>query len=291
MAASEEDTKTFAPSNKTVLQRLNISENSRRSLDIRMSLIGKATENCQCKTVHQWLRDNSQSDSFSRLVDMVDFLQKHIHEAERKSHGACVDITFWAHGSIGLPLIPASCLMPLPTVRDVVLYAPWNCITITDVTYGVATGRIQPQRRVFYCRDHDKCPVPDGKHRPTNLPDRWNSLKEADGWKIPTIVVSPLEHEDGAWNRLKHLIKQHGSVGRNRILIPFILPGQSGVTVPFPVVTLALSLVLLSSRFKATIHLAACLRDPTGELTGYQEYLKRQYAYATDNTGMEVVFS
>ncbi|XP_042249641.1 uncharacterized protein LOC121884734 [Thunnus maccoyii] len=255
----------------------------------RKTLIEFAIENCEDEAVRRWLRVNSESDAFSQLVDMFHFLKKHIDEEEKKDHSNNVHITFDAHGCIGDSMIPASRLLPLPSITDVILYSPWNCSITADVAYGVATGRMKLQHRVFYCRKKDGCQIPDEKHRPSKLPDHWNSMKKAGDQKIPNITVSPMKPpEDGTWKKFESLKKKYGPPGRNHIVIPFILPAESSSLerVPFFIVTLALSLVLLSSRFKATVHLTACLSDRSAERKFDQEYLKQQYACTINNTLM-----
>ncbi|XP_028268161.1 uncharacterized protein LOC114440086 [Parambassis ranga] len=261
-------------------------EKINRSSDERRRLIKLAEENCRNHTVLQWLRENSESDTFIKLVEVFNFLKKHIDEEEKKNHGDHVDITFVAHGAIRDFMIPASCLLPLPTITDVVLYAPWNCVTTSTVTYAIATGKIRPEHRVFYCDKRDDCKTPDEKHRPINLPNHWNSMKMAGDQMIPNIIVSPLQADDGVWKHFKYLTEKHGELGRNKIIIPFILPDEESDSVPFSVVTLALSLVLLTSRFTATVHFDACLGDRSAGQRFDKDYLQRQYACAIDNTGM-----
>ncbi|XP_032443888.1 uncharacterized protein LOC116735857 [Xiphophorus hellerii] len=256
-------------------QRTRISEEKNRLMKL-------AERNCSNPVVLKWLRENS----FTKLVEMFNFFKKHIDEEEKKNHSDTVDITFVAHGAIRDFMIPASCLLPLASIRDVVLYAPWNCIT-SGLAYAIATGRLKPQHRVFCSYKKGVCSVPDEKHRPVKLPDRWNSMRQAGDQMIPNITVSPLSPDDGVWKNFESLTKQHGPVGRNRIVIPFILPGKESDSVPFSVVTLALSLVLLQSRFKATVHLNACLRDHSIGQKFDRKYLERQYACAPDDTLME----
>ncbi|XP_041953599.1 uncharacterized protein LOC121713201 [Alosa sapidissima] len=260
-------------------------EKYKRQSDERKRLLKVVIENCKNETVMQWLRENEESVTFSKLVDMFHFWKKHIDEEEKKNHGDNVDITFVAHGAIKDFMIPASCLLPLPTITDVVLYAPWNCVTAGD-EYGIATGRIQPRHRVFYCVKGKGCTIPDEMHRPVELPDHWNSMKKAGGCKIPNITVSPLQPEEGVLEYYELCKKTYGPPGRNRIFIPFILPEKESVQ--FSVVMLALSLVLLSSRFKATVHLSACLGDQSTGQKFDKEQLKKQYAYTIDNTSMKV---
>ncbi|XP_067333161.1 uncharacterized protein [Channa argus] len=266
-----------------------LMEHTEKRLMMALSqpLLEAAVTKCPDQTTRQWLRENSES--FFQLVNMFTFLKKHIDEEEKKNHSDDVDIIFVAHGSIRLPMIPANCLMPLSNIRDVVLYSPWNCVTDAIVTYGVATGKIKPEHRIFYLSKNNS-KIPDEKRRPANLPNQWNSLKKAGGQKIPTLTVSPLHPEVAVWERYESLTKKHGPPGRNRIVIPFFLPGQgifsSSETVPVYVVTLALSLVLLSSRFKATVHLDTCLSKMSGEMNLDENHLKQQYSCAADDTGM-----
>lgn len=252
----------------------------------KKTMVEFAIVNCENEEVKQWLRENS--DDFFQLVDMFHFLKKHIDEEEKKDHSNNIDITFLAHGSIRDSMISASCLLPLSSITDVILYSPWNCVSTADVVYGVATGRIKPQHRRFYCKTKHVCQIPDEKHRPTNLPDCWNSMKKAGDKMIPNITLSPLKPKDNVWEKFESLSKQYGQPGRNRIIIPFILPAESDSleSVPFFVVTLALSLVLLSSRFKASVHLTACLGKISARSKLDEEYLPQQYCCTIDDTVM-----
>ena len=113
-------------------------------------------------------------------------------------------------------------------------------------------------------------------------------MKKAGYQKVPNIFLSPLKvPEDGAWNRFEVLKDEHGKPGRNRIVIPFILPeGSNREPVPLSMVTLALSLALRSSRFQVTLHLTACLGKRSKRMKPDEDALKRQYAYTIDSTGM-----
>ncbi|XP_033501105.1 uncharacterized protein LOC117268614 [Epinephelus lanceolatus] len=260
----------------------------RRSVEIMektlsTGLIQTAIENCENETVVQWLRANSDSEAFSKLLDLFYFLKRHIDEEEKKNHSNSVDITFVAHGAIRDSMIPASCHLPLSSVTDVVLYSPWNCTMDANVAYSVATGRIKPQHRVFTCNTKDGCQIPKEKHQPMNLPDHWNSLKKAGDQMIPNITLSPLTPQDGFWEGFQSLSKKYGEPERNRIVIPYVLPAGS---VSFSVVTLALSLVLFFSRFQATVHLIACLGDQSAGRKFDRDYLRTQYACTVDNTIM-----
>lgn len=201
---------------------------------------------------------------------------------EKKDHDTCVDIVLLAHGAIKDFLLPASRLLPLPSVNDVVLYSPWNCITRIEVVYGIAMGLIRPQHRVFTTREGAR--VLDGQ---VKVPNRWNSMKAAGDQLIPNVVLSS-HRMDGLWSSFEILAHKYGRPPRNRIIIPFTPPPGSGSwsDIPLYVVTLALALVLLSSRFHATIHLATCLGDQSTERPFDKGYLTNQYACTEDNIVM-----
>lgn len=261
-------------------------ENTERSSDERETLITFLIEHCKHKVVQDWLRANSKSRDFSKLVNMFHFLKQKLDEGKKKLHSNTVDITFVAHGGITDSMIPASCLLPLPTITDVILYSPWNCVITAAAAYGVATGLMEPQHRVFFCKNQEECKIPDQKHQPTKLPSEWNSIKKAGDRKIPKIMLSPLElPEDGFWEAFEILENKHGKPGRNHIVIPFILPGKSEGSVPFFVVSLALSVVLFFSRFQATLHLTACL-GKYRNIKLDEDALKEQYCCTIDNTAM-----
>ncbi|CAK6980500.1 PREDICTED: uncharacterized protein LOC106910865 isoform X2 [Scomber scombrus] len=259
-------------------------ENTNRSSYDKKTLIDFVIANCEDDNARQWLRQYL-SDAFFHLVDMfLDLIQR---VEEENSDSESIDIIFVAHGCISDSMIPARWLLPWSSINDVILYSPWNCAINADVAYGVATGRIKPQHRVFYCRPNQGCGVPDENHWPTHLPNCWNSMRRTGDLNIPNITLSPLEQGDFlGWNSYLILEQQHGQPGRNRVVRPFNLPaGSPSVRVPFFIVTLALSLVLLSSRFKVTVHLTACLSDHSA-VNFNQEYLRQQYACCIDNTAM-----
>lgn len=262
-------------------------ENTERSSDERETLITFLIEHCKDKYVQKWLKENSKSRDFFELINMFHFLKQKLDEEEKKLHSNTVDITFVAHGEITNHMIRASCLLPLPTITDIILYSPWNCVITAATAYGVATGLIEPQHRVFFCKNQEECKIPDQKHQPTKLPSEWNSLKKAGDRKIPKIMLSPLGlPEDDAWRAFEILENNYGKPGRNYIVVPFILPGKSEGKVPFFVVSLALSVVLFFSRFQATLHLTACLGKSEEEVKFDEDALKEQYCCTIDNTAM-----
>ncbi|XP_035006949.1 uncharacterized protein LOC118104010 [Hippoglossus stenolepis] len=267
-----------------------IIENPERSYEDERVLIRYAMKTCQNEEVRRWLRENS--GCFLKLVALFQLMKNEIikksnedeSDDEDEDEDSEVDIIFVAHGSITDSMIPASCLMPLSNIKDVLLYSPWNCLLAADAAYGIATGLIQPRHRQFICVPESGCKIPDKGHRPRKLPAGWNSMKEAG--LIPNIMVSTLNvPDDGAWTCLVDLTETYGRPGRGRIVIPFILGGLEA-TIPFYIVTWVMSLVLSFFRIEATVHLAACLGDESTRQKFPREFLECQYSYTIDDTGM-----
>ncbi|CAB1452280.1 unnamed protein product [Pleuronectes platessa] len=240
----------------------NIIENPNRSSADEEELIRYAMKTCNIEEVRRWLGENSGSQTFLRLVELFRLMKNKITKSqEEKSNDEDieVDIIFVAHGSIRDSMIPASCLLPTSNIQDVLLYSPWNCVINARAAYGISTGLMQPDDKGFYCRPKSGCEIPDEKHKPSKLPDVWNSMKGAG--QIPNIMVSTLKHpEDKAWNGFVYLTGKYGEPRRGRIVVPFDLGGLK-VSIPFYIVTWVMSLVLSFFRIEATVHLAACLGD------------------------------
>lgn len=122
--------------------------------------------------------------------------------------------------------------------------------------------------------------LPDANHQSVNLPNHWNSLKRAGDQMIPNIMLSPLRPPEDC-QRFESLAKNHGGPGRNRLIIHYMRPGcwryGFSESVPFFIITLALSLVLSTSRLKATGHLTACLTDRSADQECDEDYLEQQY--------------
>lgn len=174
-------------------------------------LIGSASDKCHNQDVKQWLRENSESEDFCQLPGIFHYLQGRIAAEEKKDHDACVDIVLLAHGAIKDFLLPASRLLPLSSVSDVVLYSPWNCRTRIETVYGVATGLIRPQHRIFTTTEGAR--VGDGQ---VKVPNHWNSMKAAGDQLIPNVVLS--SHQvDGLWSSFENLAHMYGRPHRNRI--------------------------------------------------------------------------
>ena len=264
-----------------------IIENPERSHQDERELMKYAIKGCQISEVRPWLDKNQLC--FIKLVNLFQLMKEKIKEKSKedkeKYKDIEVDIIFVAHGSIRDSQIPASCLLPGSNILDVLLYSPWNCLLSAPAAYGIATGRIQPEHRVFTCYPKNGCVIPNAGHQPTVLPPGWNSMKEEAGM-IPNIMVSTLKKpEDGAWNGVQYLMRTSGKPRKYRIVIPFILPGETVVRIPFFIVTWVMSLVLSFFPIKATVHLAACLGDKSTEKFS-RRFLECQYSYTIADTGM-----
>ncbi|XP_029983476.1 uncharacterized protein LOC115414315 [Sphaeramia orbicularis] len=267
-------------------------ENPQRDSTKKMMLIDFAINRCYDEEVKQWLRENCKSETFFIFVDIFNLVEKEMkkydeeEKKKKKTPEGEIDIVFVAHGSITEALIPSRCLLPSHSIKDVLLYSPWNCAIDSDAAYGIASGRILPQHREFYHR-HETRSIPDSCLQPTRLSNDWNRMANARGGLIPNIMVSPVgKPPDGAWEHFMQLRGEYGIPNRRRVVIPFMLPGNVHVRVPFFVFTLALSLVLFFTKLKATVHLSACLSKRSQDTELDVNSLINQYSYTTDKTFM-----
>ncbi|XP_008414794.1 uncharacterized protein LOC103469081 [Poecilia reticulata] len=273
-----------------------VIEKKNRNQYEKKELIDYAINNTPYPEVKQWLRDNAETDVFFHLVNLGNFInQKLKEEAEKKKEEDWkwrkIELVFLAHGSIVDSMIPARCLLPLPSITDVLLYSPWNCLLYPEAAYSIATGSIQPHHRRFGCTNPDLCycspETSHDVHEPLHLPSSWNSMKDAGCQQVPNIMVSPVAKEgDPAFADFIALQDYYGASTANRYLIPYLAPWIGKV--PFSVVMLAMSLVLLLTNHEATVHLAACLGKSPRNAVMQEEYLRWQYSYTVGNTGMTV---
>nr|XP_014353453.1 PREDICTED: uncharacterized protein LOC106706685 [Latimeria chalumnae] len=164
-----------------------------------------------------------------------------------------VRIIFIAHGDIcGLPMIPGSSLMNSSTIRDVVLYPPWNCAIDSIVVLGIATGCIIPHHREFENCNH-----------PANLPNDWNRASNALLQLMPQIIVTPVMQNEQILMTLNGFAAYFNvTLPPRTIIIPYTVPAgnmQFFQQIPFQVLTAVIGLVGLVLGHETVIHLAACL--------------------------------
>ncbi|XP_029983477.1 uncharacterized protein LOC115414317 [Sphaeramia orbicularis] len=275
------------------LRKVNLCiENPQRTSTKKKLLIDFAINSCYDEEVKQWLRENRKSEAFFIFVDIFNLVEKEMkkydeeEKKKKKTPEGEIDIVFVAHGSITEALIPSRCLLPSHSIKDVLLYSPWNCAIDSDAAYGIASGRILPKHREFYCQ-RKTCSIPDSGHQPTRLPKDWNRMANTRGGLIPKIMVSPVgKPSDGAWERFMVLRDAFSISDRRRVVIPFMLPGNVDADVPFFVFTLALSAVLSLTNLKATVHLSACLSKISEDTELDVNSLSNQYSYTIDKTFM-----
>ncbi|XP_035981822.1 uncharacterized protein LOC105922593 [Fundulus heteroclitus] len=289
-----EEFNTIEESLKKLSRIKSIIEKKNRTRDEKDELIDHAIKNTQDPVVQQWLRENAESEVFFQLVNLACFIQDKLNEEANKEEEEeedrkrkKIELVFLAHGEIGNLMIPARCLLPLTSITDVLLYSPWNCLLSTEAAYSIAAGSIEPHHRRFGCTSQTQCPFPPKAHTTLSLPCNWNSMKSTGSHLVPNIMVSPVgEKGDKAFAEFTDLAAHFGAPADNRYLIPYLARNISKV--PFFAVMLAISLVLFFSGYKATVHLVACLGRSPKYAIMQEEYLKQQYAYTVDNTGMTV---
>lgn len=269
-----------------------IIEKETRSSDEKRELIEYVIKITSDEAVREWLREHQESEHFFKLLDLYKFIRKKVDEEEekkkkRREQRKKIDLIFVAHGEINNFVIPARFLLPLPSIADVILYSPWNCLLAANAAYGIATGLIKPRHRMFICANPEYCPCNNFHPAPFPLPDHWNSMRVSGSQNVPVIMVSPVgKTGDPAFTAFMALETMFGQPGADRYVIPYLAPWIGAV--PFFVVTLALSLVLLFSNYEATVHLAACLGKSSARTSLDVGYLMQQYCYTVDHTTMAV---
>ena len=226
----------------------------------------------------QWIESMASIALFLNLVLYLNMLLQENKKKKKKKQTDEVDIIIVAHGEITKHLLPACLLVPSPAIKDTILYSPWNCAIDSKVAYGIAKGCIEPNHRDFFC---SWCKAPESDHKPSDLPGRWNHMKDAS--LIPEIILRPVKPDEDAWERLGSLDTE---LSESRFLFPYLLP--KGVNpelfpgVSFHVFISALNLVLTLCGVKATVHLAAFLC----QYSRRDESVFLEYSYADDYTIM-----
>ncbi|KAJ0070622.1 hypothetical protein NL108_016895 [Boleophthalmus pectinirostris] len=256
----------------------------------RTKLLNYAQRHCRDPDVKEWLQEGAQSEHFLHLIDVFyhlkSALQREKKKRRRKDPRRLIDVVFVAHGWISDSLMFSNLLLPLPSLQEVVLYEPWNCVIDATAAYGIATGYIEPKHRSFVCWGGCQYRGFVHEHYPDGLPADWNHLRASRGEPIPEIWVETLRRPvDPAWGCFK-ILRSHCKIRHERVVVPFILPGHKELKMPFTVVTLALSLALLFTRLKARLHLAACLGRDKPLLELDRLLLQAQYCYTLDHTMM-----
>ncbi|KAL1268588.1 hypothetical protein QQF64_033951 [Cirrhinus molitorella] len=238
-------------------------------------IIGTCTDN----SVVSWLQTFTCQIAFLNLLRFYLERLRYVLEDLREHHGTHIDIVFVAHGRIVADFMPAGGLAPVPTIRDTILYSPWNCKIDGSAAYSIAQGSINMMNRKFGSSD---------RFEPNSLPRHWNSMRQSRH-NIPGILLSPLFPEEQAWAYFQELWRQRTMEIDSRVIIPYVVP-QRQVDIfgeiPFYVFIFAASFILMLNGATATVHLAACL-DRAGSAERPVEW-RTQYAYTNDGAVMSV---
>ncbi|XP_051717011.1 uncharacterized protein LOC127494867 [Ctenopharyngodon idella] len=251
---------------------LSMNENGQNIMDY---IMGTCTDN----TVISWLQGITHQIEFVNLLRF--FLENlaPILEDLTRPDGGHIDIVFVAHGTIVDQFMPAGGLVPTPTIRDTILYSPWNCSIDSHAAFGIAQGNIQVTNREFYNTRNTLY------YEPNPLPRCWNSMRRSLH-NIPGILLSPVTPEERAW-ALFHQFWMNRSMEIDRVIIPYVVP-QNMVNafgeIPLYMFIFVTSFILMVQGKTATVHLAACL-DRAGSPPRPAEW-RRQYAYTSDGTVM-----
>ncbi|KAL6464545.1 hypothetical protein MHYP_G00268620 [Metynnis hypsauchen] len=227
---------------------------------------------CNDPIIISWLKTREHKTD---LLNFLRFLRKNLEEEIRRRNSRDIHIVFVSHGSIDNRFVPAASLV-LANILDTVLYSPWNCFINANAAYGIAQGCITLEQRRFL----------GGDANPYPLPQHWNSMRRSKQ-RIPQILLAPVGQEEPVWDIFNKLGGPQQSY--DRIIIPYLVPENLKKGFPvlhFQTVISVLSLVLVTTGIRATVHLAACLgRNKTPLMV---EEWKRQYAYTVDKTYMTI---
>ncbi|XP_048044485.1 uncharacterized protein LOC125267167 [Megalobrama amblycephala] len=238
---------------------------------------------CTDSTVISWLQGATCQIEFLNVLLFVLENFGSIPEDLTRPDGRHIDIVFVAHGSIVDQFMPAGFLVPTPTIRDTILYSPWNCSIDSSAAFGIAQGNIQVTNREFYNTSNRLYCEPDP------LPDHWNCMRESLH-NTPGILLSPVTPEDEAWAFFHQFWMDRSMEIEDRIIIPYLVP-QNMVNafrqIPLYMFIFVISFVLMLSGKTATVHLAACL-NRREESTLMPDEWRTQYAFTSDGTVMTV---
>ncbi|XP_048044483.1 uncharacterized protein LOC125267165 [Megalobrama amblycephala] len=254
-------------------------------------IIDYIMETCTDNRVVSWLQELTKNQT--EFVNLLTFVKETLSQKEdeeevfkkkklRRPGGGHTDIVFVAHGAIVDQFMPAAFLVPTPTIRDTILYSPWNCAINARAAFGIAQGNIDVTNRQFYNRNGNTV-----DYEPNPLPDRWNSMR-GSLHNIPGILLAPVTPEEVAYTNFLKLWMNRGMENEDRIIIPYFSPENlvnAFGAIPLYMFIFVTSFILMLNGKTATVHLAACLNRLEGSPLRPVEW-RTQYAYTNDGTGM-----
>ncbi|KAL7873940.1 hypothetical protein SRHO_G00049100 [Serrasalmus rhombeus] len=184
-----------------------------------------------------------------RLTEATD--RQHV---DLRGEDGGLHIVLVGDGSISDQIRPTDWFVPLDTITDTILYPPWNCAIDAKVAYGISTGRILPEHRVFR----------NGKPQEP-LPERWNSMAGQQTTGVPEIILGPMRNDADWIMKLTALadwmalLKDH-----RRLVIPYPPGGVLADWLPVVpldrIIAVIAFLLKIIPPYKATVHLAAGLQ-------------------------------
>ncbi|XP_036415496.1 uncharacterized protein LOC118799636 [Colossoma macropomum] len=230
---------------------------------------------CHDPIIVSWLETREHK---TEILNFLRFIRNNLDKEIRgRNKRDILHIVFVAHGAIVDQFVPAASLVPA-NIIDTVLYSPWNCLIDACAAYGIAQGCIRLHQTRFLNW------LTRATVSPNIWPRHWNFMSRPTP-DIPQILLAPVGHKEPVWNEFQEI---GGSLqSGDRIIIPYLVP--ENLKINFPVlhiqtVIYALSIVLMITERRATVHLAACLgRNGTPQMVKEWE---RQYAYTNDDTIM-----
>ncbi|XP_051717013.1 uncharacterized protein LOC127494868 isoform X2 [Ctenopharyngodon idella] len=252
---------------------LCLTENGQNVMDYIMGT-------CTDSTVISWLEGITHQ---IELVNLLRFVLENLGPLIKdfiSPGGGHIDIVIVGHGRIINQFMPAGGLVPTPTIRDTILYSPWNCSIDSYAAFGIAQGLIDVTNRQFYYTSNMLY------YEPNNLPQRWNSMRRSLH-NIPGILLYPLTPEEEAWTFFHFLLNNGGLFTEDCAIIPYVVPQNmlnAFGEIPLYILIFVTSFILMVQGKTATVHLAACL-DRAGSPPRRAEW-RRQYAYTSDGTRM-----
>ncbi|XP_016424813.1 uncharacterized protein LOC107753202 [Sinocyclocheilus rhinocerous] len=106
----------------------NLRKYSLSMTEIGQKIINYVIQSWTDDAVVSWLKTLPHQIQFVNLLYFFTERLNQLPDRLKKNRGGHIDIVIVAHGEITNGLMPASLLMPTPTIIDTVLYSPWNCL-------------------------------------------------------------------------------------------------------------------------------------------------------------------
>ncbi|KAL7873941.1 hypothetical protein SRHO_G00049110 [Serrasalmus rhombeus] len=252
---------------------------------IRQDFQWMTTEKVLCLNLVRYFYKNLKKSEVSEDVDQPsedvdqpsEDVDKPSEDVDQRSEDGELHIVLVGKGSISDQIHPADWFVPLDTITDTILYPPWNCAIDAKVAYGISTGSILPEHRVFKTRFQGP------------LPERWNSMAAQQTTGVPEIILGPMRNDADSITKLSDLAEWKVLLKyRNRLIIKYQPGGVFANWLPEVALYKIIGVIAFLLRIfkkKATIHLAAGL-EYNGTTPLNERKLQEQYAYTKSGNVM-----